>query len=193
MTDQEIIKQLRNGTMRDSSKAIRMVYKEGYPLTESLIVKNSGTKNDAEDIFQEAMVVFYKKVKHPDFSLNSKISTYLFAVSRNLWLKKLRDNRVSSTGQVVEDLHLDAGIDIQLNMEYTEEQKMIGELMMETGNKCYELLKAYYFEKQRMKKIAELLEYASEQVAKNQKVRCMKKIRIVLDRKPSYLKCLSYK
>ena len=57
------------------------------------VLKNSGDKDDAKDVFQNTLIVFYKKVLIENFELSSKISTYLFSIAKNLWLKKLRDEK----------------------------------------------------------------------------------------------------
>jgi len=133
-----------------------------------------------KDIFQDAMIVMYNKAKIESFELNSKLSTFLYSISRNLWLKHLRDNKLSSNNLVASDLQIKGGDDIHNELEFREDQKLLGDLLQKSGAKCVALLKAFYFEKLKMKKIVELQSYSSEQVAKNQKVRCIKKIRILL-------------
>ena len=48
MTDYEIIQ----GLMQNDNSAYSHLYKEYYPVTERLILKNSGTEDEAKDIFQ---------------------------------------------------------------------------------------------------------------------------------------------
>ncbi len=59
-----------------------------YPI-QSMILKMGGTKDNAQDIFQEALIVLLLKLRNSTFILTSSICTYLYSVARNLWLKKI--------------------------------------------------------------------------------------------------------
>lgn len=62
-----------------------------------MIINNNGSSDDAKDIFQEAMIVLYEKVRSGTFELNCQIKTYIYSVSKRLWLKRLQQlNRYSS-------------------------------------------------------------------------------------------------
>ena len=55
---------------------------------------NSGTEDDAKDIFQEALIVVFKNIREKaDFKLESGFQTYIYSIARLLWLKHLRDSR----------------------------------------------------------------------------------------------------
>lgn len=86
-TDLETFKGLQS---RDN-KAYEILYQFYYPSVKNFITKNSGSEEDAEDIFQETILVLLEKVPKTDFNLTSSLKTYIFAISSNLWLKKLRD------------------------------------------------------------------------------------------------------
>ena len=81
------------GFQEGDHKVLRAVYKNDYPQVENYILHSAGNKEEAKDIFQEALLVTYQKVSQPGFCLSCQLSTYIFAVARRLWLKKLRDER----------------------------------------------------------------------------------------------------
>ena len=83
-------KALLQGLARSDKKAIEIIYRENYNMVQSLIINNSGSTDDAKDIFQEAMIVLYEKVRSGTFELNCLIKTYVYSVSRRLWLKRLQ-------------------------------------------------------------------------------------------------------
>ena len=87
MTDVQTLLALKK---RDNA-AYRLLYTFYYPSIEKFICKNSGTSVDAEDVFQETIMVLLDKVPKDDFVLTSSIKTYIFAVASNIWLKRLRD------------------------------------------------------------------------------------------------------
>ena len=61
---------LLQGLAKNDKKAIETIYKENYNLVQALVINNSGTSEDAKDIFQEAMIVLYEKVQSGTFELN---------------------------------------------------------------------------------------------------------------------------
>lgn len=149
-------------------------------MIESFITQNNGTKEDAKDVFQETVISLYNNVKNNKYSPDSKLSTYLFSISKNTWYKKLRKNGRISNLEDNEHQQISSEENIQRQIEYTEQQKLIGKLLHKVGQECGKLLKLFYFEKMRMVKIASAMDYSSEQVAKNQKSKCMKKLRVVV-------------
>src|SRR5687768_4001830 len=78
----------------EDSSSFKLLYKFYFPSVASFIKQNCGNNEDAEDIFQEAIIVLLQKVRQSDFVLTSSLKTYLYAVAKNLWLKRLRDNNL---------------------------------------------------------------------------------------------------
>ena len=60
-----------------------------------IIMKNKGSIEDTKDVFQEAIMVLHEKVrvdiiqKDKKLVLTCKLSTYIYSVSKNIWLKRL--------------------------------------------------------------------------------------------------------
>ena len=106
MKDDQIIEQLKLG----NHTVFKHLYNH-YGIVENYILKNSGNKEDAKDIFQNALIIFYKKAISSEFELTSKISTYIFAIAQNLWLKKLRDNKKNVVSLNEQHIELEANTD----------------------------------------------------------------------------------
>ena len=85
MDDKIIIELLKSGKQ---DKAFLKLYKN-YPKVEKLILSKGGSKEDAKDVFQEALIIFYEKVCNTEFKLTSAIGTYLYSVCRFLWKDEL--------------------------------------------------------------------------------------------------------
>lgn len=75
---------------RDNA-AFNLLYTFYYPGIQKFVKQNNGTSADAEDVFQETIMVLLEKVPKQDFVLTSSIKTYINAIARNIWLKRLRD------------------------------------------------------------------------------------------------------
>ncbi len=87
LSDEEIVTGLRK---RDNH-VLQYIYKNCFTPVKQLILHNAGSETDAEDIFQEALIVIFKKLrKEEDFELNAAFSTYIYSVARLLWLKHLQ-------------------------------------------------------------------------------------------------------
>jgi RNA polymerase sigma factor (sigma-70 family) len=84
-TDQEIIKGLKSG----ESYAVKYLAKKYLPVISYFISKNNGDVENAKDIFQDALFIIIEKIYANDFNLKGALSTYLFAICKNLWLMEL--------------------------------------------------------------------------------------------------------
>lgn len=191
MKDDKIFTLIRDESLFNNEVALKAIYVSNYYMVENFILSHGGSKEDAKDVFQDTVITFYNNVKKDQFELKSKISTYLYSVSRNIWFKKIRDDKIVINSEDFDKLKkVSSSDDIHKSIEYTEEQKLIAQLLSSAGAKCKQILTLYYFEKLRMKKIASELGYNSEQVAKNQKAKCMKKIKAAVLSSNFYLRNL---
>jgi RNA polymerase sigma factor (sigma-70 family) len=171
--EQELLKGLAN----NEKHATEIIYKDNYRLIQNLVINNSGTEDDARDIFQEALIVLYEKAKSGSFELNCQIKTYVYSVCRRLWLKKLEQNRryesqLSSLEAVVpveEDLEKH---DV-LNSQYNIMRKAMGRI----GEPCKSLLEAFYVHHKNMQEIAGYFGYTNADNAKNQKYKCLMRLK----------------
>ena len=171
--EQELLK----GLAQSDRKAIETVYRDNYNLVQALVVNNGGTADDAKDVFQEAMVVLYEKARSAQFKLESSIRTYLYAVSRRLWLKKLAlQNRM----QVVADaeaIDLDVAEDVADEAEKARQHIAMEGALGQLGEPCRTLIEAFYFKKKNMGEIAALLGYTNADNAKTQKYKCLMRLK----------------
>lgn len=187
MKDQAILEQLGQNDSIDKEPVFRYLYKAYYAMIEQYVLKNNGTDEDAKDIFQDTLICFYSNVKQGTYKHQAKISTYLFAVAKNLWLKKLRREKRALSyidEQVKEETCTSANA--LLALEFSDRQVVLANLLKQAGDKCLQLLKSFYFEKMTMLEIANRMGLASKDVAKNQKSRCLKKLKLIVRSNPYY-------
>ncbi len=146
-------------------------------MIQALIVNNTGTSDDARDIFQEAMIVLYEKSKQPGFELSCQLKTYLYSVCRRLWLKKL------SQGQrfIPEINGLEETVPVEEEIETAElrnrEYQLMERALSGLGEPCRSILEAFYLEKKNMNEIAANFGYTNPANAKNQKYKCLLRLR----------------
>ncbi|MFZ5554663.1 MAG: RNA polymerase sigma factor [Bacteroidota bacterium] len=180
--DKKIIHQVLCG----NEFVLKRIYKEHYPKIQHMVLQNSGDEEDAKDLYQEAFVVFYQKISEEGFELTCSIGTFIYSISKNLWLKQLR---VFSRNVV---LRLDNEEEIwdaeEVIKEYEYQEKDIRSLesaLKKLGEPCKTILVDFFFHKKSMEEIAEKMGYTNSANAKNQKYKCfnrLKKIFIVNNR-----------
>ncbi|MBD0331439.1 MAG: sigma-70 family RNA polymerase sigma factor [Chitinophagaceae bacterium] len=170
-------KLLLKGLAKNERKAIETIYKENYNMVQALIVNNHGTADDAKDIFQDAMIVLFEKARSANFELNCQIKTYVYAVSRRLWLKRLTEqNKFLLTGDHEEPLvqaDNDADEYEQRNLELSLMERAINSV----GEPCKSLLEAFYMQKRSMQEIAASFGYTNADNAKTQKYKCLMRLK----------------
>ena len=90
LSDDEILAGIRK---RDN-RILQYVYKNSFNPVKQLILNNAGSENDAEDVFQEALIIIFRKLKeNGGLDLSASFSTYMYSICRLLWLKHLREIR----------------------------------------------------------------------------------------------------
>jgi RNA polymerase sigma factor (sigma-70 family) len=168
---------LLKGLAASDKKAIETIYQQNFNMVQSLIINNNGSSDDAKDIFQEAMIVLYEKVRSGSFELNCQIKTFVYSVARRLWLKRLQlQNRFSATSDNLEDL-VEVDGDIDEHEQRNAEFEVMEKAMSSLGEPCKSLLEAYYLQKQNMQVIAVNFGYTNADNAKNQKYKCLMRLK----------------
>jgi len=163
------------GILKGDRKVVEKIYEKSFPPVLNLIIKNSGCQEDAEDIFQEALVVVYRKLKSNSLQLNCTFSTYLYSVCRNMWLGRLRrlgrEIGIMGDAQNIVDYDSNTIDTINKNERYALYQKHFQTI----GESCRKLLKLF-FEGYSMRKITAEMGYGSDQYTRKRKFLCKEKL-----------------
>ena len=167
---------LLQGLARQEKKAIETIYKENFNLIQALVLNNNGSAEDAKDIFQEAMIVLYQKVQSGNVELNCQIKTFVYSVSRRLWLKRLVHQSRYSLHENHENIVL-VDEDVEDHEQKNTEFSMMEKAMNSLGEPCKSLLEAFYMGKKGMQEIAESFGYTNADNAKTQKYKCLLRLR----------------
>ncbi|MBK0404828.1 sigma-70 family RNA polymerase sigma factor [Adhaeribacter sp. BT258] len=171
-TDESLIAGIR----QDDDRALSYLYKLHYPMVAHFILSNSGTSDEAKDIFQEGILVFYEKIKDGTLELTCQIKTYLYSVCRRLWLKKLAEkNRFSG---VIDSENFIGLEDEPVAPEETELKfSVMEQAMNQLGEPCRTLLEDFYLQARSMQDITEKFGYTNADNAKNQKYKCLMRLK----------------
>lgn len=147
-------------------------YLSCFPDVAVYVRKSGGTLDDAKDVFQDAIITLYeKKQKSPESLLILDENSYLSGIARKIWLKKVnRENKINLLS--LSETHAEP---------QTEKESKVSDnifqFVEQTGKKCLELLKGFYYDKLSMKDIAKKFKFSGERSATVQKHKCIEKIR----------------
>jgi RNA polymerase sigma factor (sigma-70 family) len=168
MEDQEIIQLIREGKRE---KPIRFLYHE-FPKIEQLVLKEGLTKEHAEEIFQNSLILFIEKVENPTFVLSSKATTYLYGINRFLTKNEAKSNRKTVHVEWTEANDFN---NAELNYDFEKEARLnqLEFILTQISDKCQKIFRLFYFEKKSMTDIAKTLNYSSTNSAKTQKYKCI--------------------
>jgi RNA polymerase sigma factor (sigma-70 family) len=172
MTDDVLIEQLKI----EDNTSFELLYSFYFPTVASFVRQNSGNLEDAEDIFQEAIIVLLHKVRQPDFALTSSLKTYLYAISKNLWLKRLRGHRHIIVDDFDDYLTETDSFTVEIKPEKTKEEKLETWLSKVT-QQCQNILKALFFYNEPMEKLMVKMGWKNKHSAANQQYKCIQQVK----------------
>jgi RNA polymerase sigma factor (sigma-70 family) len=163
--------------------ASEQIYQQNFKIFNGWLIKNGGSFADAADVFQEAMVVLFGKAEDESFRLTCSIGTYLFAISKNLWYKRLQKKSREpyfldqNIGTDDEELGLAYENDINVHHEREAHYEQLSMSLDQIGEPCRSLLKAFYHHDKSMQEIAADFGYTNPDNAKTQKYKCLARLR----------------
>jgi RNA polymerase sigma factor (sigma-70 family) len=168
-TDEMLITALKLG----DNDALEFVYKSYWPMISKFVRCNSGSMEDAEELYQEGIIALYEKLRNQEFCLTCSIKTYVYSICRNKWLHLLRGRKIVVDIEEYDEISAESAEDIAALPEDHEIAKAIASM----GDPCHSLLIGYYYHQLPLEILAEKLKYASPNVAKQQKFRCVERLK----------------
>jgi RNA polymerase sigma factor (sigma-70 family) len=188
-SDSELLLLFREGKGIDS--ALRYAYREYFEMLSIYVRQHSGTLEDSEDVFQEVIVTFINLVQQDKFRGESSIKTFLFALNRNIWLNELKKRTRSQVREIkFETAKEKQEMDISHYISAREGRQQVIATINRLDEVCREILLAFYYENLPMKQILDRLNYENEQVVRNKKYKCLKKLEELLHKDPVLTKNL---
>lgn len=181
--DSELVENLKSGQRMDES--IKAIYRSHFESLCWYVMNNSGSRQDAEDIFQEVVVNFIDMVQKDKFRGESTIKTFLFSLNRYTWLNELKRRgraiaREEKYERGQERVEMDTSHFIADREGKSEVLRIVGEL----GETCRKILLLFYYENMSMKEILDVTDYETEQVVRNKKYKCLKQLEQMIMEKP---------
>ncbi|WP_298900976.1 sigma-70 family RNA polymerase sigma factor [uncultured Psychroserpens sp.] len=167
MKNDDFIRQFLEG----NPKALDHIYTTNFTYVSHYITSRSGSIKDAEDVFHNALLILYVKLKEKKINIQS-FDNYLFTVCKNLWKRENSKKKVTNTDVfplVSEELNLAS---FYLEHSQWELYKEKFELL---SKQCKVILKMI-FEKNSYESIVKRFSYSSQTVARQRVFKCKKRL-----------------
>ncbi len=172
------MKALKDLIRKSPETILKKVYAENLTWWESHVRQHSGDTNDARDIFQEAVSAAWLNLKTGRFEGNlEQFNAYVRQICKYKWINQLKSFAHTKI-RLQDDLSAYenqpyAGADHEAQLR---ESKLLQSCFNEIGNKCRQVLEAFYYRRQSLAAIADATGDTDESI-KTIKYRCMKKLR----------------
>lgn len=152
------------------------LYQEAFPIVARHVSKMGGSFDEAKDIFQDALVVYYEKVQVSGIVLKFSEKAYLIGIAKYLWIKRYQENSANIS---LDSPGLDFNEDTDLpDAAYEEVSSLkLMRLLQQAGQKCMQLLSAFYYEKLDMEMLAGRFGFSGPRSATVQKFKCLEKVK----------------
>jgi RNA polymerase sigma factor (sigma-70 family) len=171
---------LLEAIMNNNQKEFNYFYKDQFPKIARLILNNNGTHENAKDIFQDALVIVIENVLHQKIDLTCSLGTYMYSVCRYIWLNHLRKRKI--TTQIEDNYSINERIEILSLNDSSHNIDAVNIAVSQLGNPCKSLLELFYYHNYTWEQIADELGYISAASARNQKYKCMERIREMVNK-----------
>jgi RNA polymerase sigma factor (sigma-70 family) len=167
-----------NEIKANNDKTLERLYTANYPKVEKYVLLNSGSEEDAKDIYQDAFIATWRNIMLGKFTSLQKgsVSGYLLQVAKNKWIDVLRERKRKP---MISDRKPETEPFEALASEEEEYLELAREHFTRMGEPCKEVLIRFYFKRERLREIASHFSW-TEASAKNNKYRCLQKLRVAI-------------
>ncbi len=178
-------RKILKGLIDKNEKVYRSIYKKVFPLILDYVSCNSGTYQDAEDVFQDAMLEVLRKIRNHDLTLTCSFTTFFWEICRRVWLKELRKRKIAS-----KDVNFYQESTDHIKFDTDQERKQIELFLKHIKNlskNCQKVL-ILHFQKTDLDQITIIMGYNSLQTCQDKKYRCKKRLMELIIKDPEYIK-----
>jgi DNA-directed RNA polymerase specialized sigma24 family protein len=158
---------------------------------QKYVLTHGGSVNDAEEIFQESIVRFFKKIiREGDFTIEKNVNSYIFGICKLTFLSSIKKSGKPLSIN-------DSSIDLDNIKEYEEplgffNNESLYALILEKSSETCRKVLTYWAYNYKMIKIAELMEYKSEMMARKKKYECIQKMVDFIKSNPKIISNILY-
>ena len=159
----------------DIDETLKSLYKK-WPDIKRYLKSKGCDPVDADDIFQEALLIFVRKTEEPNFELTVAPFHYVKNTCKFLWYNQSRKQAKNLKVEVPENLEDFEGDWFAKEMKLQQIESAISQI----GAQCQQILRLFYGLGLSMVEVAKKLGIRNGGVAKTQKYRCLNKLKDIV-------------
>lgn len=174
--DHQLVAAIQDG----ENSSLEDLYHDMKPKILHYVTTNRGSIADAKDVLQDSMIVLHRNVRSGKFRGDSSLGTYLYSICKWRWLGELR-KRGKET-----ELNEEIATELVESSELpgAETYRTIENLFRQIDEGCRRVLTASFYDNKQMTEIAAEQGWKNEQIARNKKFRCLKKLKELIEVTP---------
>jgi len=166
---------------KDSNVAFAILHQKYFVYTKKFVLNNNGNLEDAEDIFQDALIILYEKLYADNFKAYTCLANYLSGISKNLWLKRLRNKEFLT--EIPDNYYITHQEEINTAIENERDYwDKLNDYMNAISSHCKNLIQDIFMNNKNIEEIQSKYKYSSKHNAQNQKHKCVEQIRKIKDK-----------
>jgi RNA polymerase sigma factor (sigma-70 family) len=166
---------LVSGIRNHDSDVLEHVYDVYFPIIEGFVIHNSGSRDEAQDVFQEAMIIAYKKIRDRELELTCKFGTYLYAICKNIWIQERKKYLLHAEKLRQQPLMVhDSGPEKDPLLEI-HTKALFDKHFLELSKDCQKIL-TLFFSNYTVEEIQDEMKYKDLHHAADRKYRCKKSL-----------------
>jgi RNA polymerase sigma factor (sigma-70 family) len=172
------------GILEHDEVVLRHIYNENFRKVTQLVCTNNGNSDEAADVFQDAILVIYNKVKEGKLILTASFETYLYAVAKMVWKAEYR----RKTGRMQDGdsgKELISDIDVQQNLIQNEKFKLVWFHFDKLTSNCQKVIRMV-LDGLSIQEITEQMNFSTDQHTKNRRLRCKESLMKSIIKDPRY-------
>lgn len=154
------------------------LYEKAFPVVAGFVGSMGGTFEDARDIFHDSLIVYYEKQRQENFAIESSDEFYILGIAKHLWIRKFKEYRRNVAMSNIEE-----SIVIPADFTPVPDNPRLLDFLMRAGQKCMDLLTAFYYDKIPLQEIAQAFGYSGVRSATVQKHKCLEKVKQTIRKK----------
>jgi len=138
-TDQQYIQALLDNDV----PVVREIYNKYASKVRQYILANSGSEDDAADIFQESLVDIYNQAKHKGLQLTCPFEPFLILVCKRKWLNELKKRGRQPVTKEIDDVSIGEDVFAMAEQLKQHQEKMQVFLLCfeKLGDSCKEIIR----------------------------------------------------
>ena len=181
------VEAILEGLKANDHNVLVYIYRKYFPIVRFFVIKNSGTDEDAKDVFQEAIILIYKRLTEGSLNLTCAFKTYIYSVCRFLWLQQLEKRQIRPDGLSDSQLFVDMDKELEEQAVEQERYKLFQKHFKSLNKECQEIL-TLFLKKIPLKEIAQRVNIRSDKYLKKRKYECKEMLTKRIQNDPDFKK-----